>query len=172
VLAAEVIESKLNVYLTAADEDKAVVKEELSSLIEAAGNDYKGLYAHMRALNAEAQVLAEEGDWTGAAASYIAIADNFPDSYMAPVSLLNASAMEEESGDIETALTLLERVIAEYKDLSADIPEALFNMGRLNEGLGDPVKAQEYYNRISDDYSSSSWTNLAKSRIIALNARS
>jgi len=170
VMAAEIIEEKLMDYMTAADDDKGALKEELTGLIDSAKSDFSGLYANLRALNAEAQILADEKDWDKAAEAFTAIADKFPKSYIAPVALLNASAMKEESGDQASALMLLERVVNDYKEISPDIPEALFNMGRLNEGLGDNDKAQEYYNRIGEEYSSSSWNNLAKSRIIAIKA--
>ncbi|QEN07568.1 tetratricopeptide repeat protein [Oceanispirochaeta crateris] len=168
VQAAEQIESVLQDYLGAAEEDKAELKDELTALIADSKTNYKNLYAHMRGLYAEAQILADSEDWAGSAAAYKALADNFATSYIAPVALINAAAMEEEAGDIEEAISLLERTIADYKDVSAAIPEVLFNLGRLSEGLGDGSKAEEYYNRISEEYGSSNWNNLAKSRIIAI----
>jgi len=170
VLAAEQIDEKLMDYMTAADEDKAALKEDLTGLIDSAKSDYAHLYAHLRALDAESQILADEEEWGKAADSFLAIADEFPKSYMASVSLLNASAMMEQNGDAQGALAPLERVVNDYKTVSPDVPEALFSLGRLNEGLGQSDKALEYYGRIGDEYSSSSWNNLAKSRIIAIKA--
>lgn len=172
VIAAEDIDQMLQDYLVAAEEDKSALKDELLSLTEAVKADYNGLYAHMRALRAEAELHAQAEEWTMASESYLAIADNFSESYIAGVALLNAATMQEEAGDPSNAVEILNRMVEEYKDVSADIPEALFNLGRLTEGLGDSAKAQEYYNRISEEYSSSSWTNLAKSRIIALKSGS
>lgn len=172
VLAAEDIEAELQDYLAAAEDDKAAAKEEIMVLVEKAKADYPGLYAEMRALNTESLILADEEKWSDAAAGFTAVADSFPESYLAPVALINASAMKEEEGDNAAASALLERVLAEYKDVSADIPEVLFNLGRLSESMSETQKAMDYYDQISSDYSSSSWTNLAKSRIIALKAGS
>jgi len=172
ILAAEDIESELQDYLAAAEDDKAAVKEEIMVLVEKAKADYPGLYAEMRALNTESLILADEEKWSDAAAGFTAVADSFSESYLAPVALINASAMKEEEGDNAAASALLERVLAEYKDVSADIPEVLFNLGRLSESMSETQNAMDYYDQISSDYSSSSWTNLAKSRIIALKAGS
>jgi predicted negative regulator of RcsB-dependent stress response len=172
ILMAEDIDSGLQDFMSAAEDDKAAEKEDLMVLIEKAKSDYSGLYAEMRALNTEALIFADEEKWSDAAAGFTAVADNFADSYLAPVALINASAMKEEEGDNSAASALLERVMAEYKDVSADIPEVLFNLGRLSESMSETQKALEYYDMINNDYSSSSWTNLAKSRIIALKAGS
>jgi len=170
LMAAEVIQEKLKDYMSAADEDKGTIKEELKGLIDSAKTDYPHLYAHMRALDAEAELYADSKDWDSAADSYTAVAEQFPKSYLAPVALMNAAAMKEQNGDLQAAFDLFEKVVTQYKTVSPDIPEALFNLGRLSEGLGNKEKAQEYYSRISDEYSSSSWNNLAKSRIIAIKA--
>ncbi|MDC7232324.1 MAG: tetratricopeptide repeat protein [Spirochaetales bacterium] len=172
VVLAEDIDAEYQDYMTAAEDDKAAVKENLMTLIDEAKADYSGLYAEMRALNTEALLYADEEKWSDAAALFTALADGFSDSYIAPVSLINAAAMKEEEGDAEASAALLQRVLAEYKDVSADIPEVIFNLGRLSESMADSQKAIEYYEMISSDYSSSSWTNLAKSRIIALKAGS
>lgn len=172
ILMAEDIDSAYQEYRIAAEDDKAGLKDNLVALIEEAKNDYPGLYAELRALSTESLLLADEEKWSDAAQGFIAIADNFSDSYIAPVALINASAMREEEGNTEAAAQLLERVLADYKDVSADIPEVLFNLGRLSEMMSDTQKAVDYYDQINNDYSSSSWTNIAKSRIIALKAGS
>lgn len=172
ILMAEDIDSGLMDYLTAAEDDKSAEKEALLVIINKAKAEYPGLYAEMRALNTEALIFADEENWSDAAAGFTAVAESFADSYLAPVALINASAMKEEEGDNAAATALLEKVLADYKDISADIPEVLFNLGRLSESMSETQKAIEYYDMINNDYSSSSWTNLAKSRIIALKAGS
>lgn len=171
VALSEEIQTAYVEYATAAEEDKAAAEESLMALIAQARDEYAGFYAEMRALNIEAGVYAASEKYAEAAAAYTALADKFSDSYIAATSLINASAMKEEEGDSAAAAALLERVLADYKDVSADIPEVLFNLGRLSEG-SDSEKAMSYYEQISSEYSSSSWTNLAKSRIIALKAGS
>ncbi len=172
VVAAEDVEEALVSYLTAAEDEKEAARETLSGLIDSAKKDYSGLYAEMKALSAEARMLADEEKWNDAAAAYTALADGFSDSFAAPVALLNAAAMKEEAGEADAAMALYSRVVDEFAEVSPDVPEALFNLGRLSEATGDSDKAREYYESIGSDYSSSSWTNLAKSRIIAIKAGS
>ena len=172
IIAAEDIEDAFIKYMTAAEDDKAAAKDNLTALISSAKQDYSGLYAEMKALSTEARMLADEESWNDAAAAYTALADGFSDSYVAPVALLNAAAMKEEAGEDDAAVKLYARVVDEFKDVSPDVPEALFNLGRLSEKSGQNDKAREYYESIGSDYSSSSWTNLAKSRIIAIKAGS
>ena len=68
----------------------------------------------------------------------------------------------------ELALELLNRLVDLYDAQSAEIPRALFSIGRINEGLDQIVEAAESYNQLIDDYPGSSWTNLARDRIITL----
>ena len=171
VVLSEEIQKAFSSYIGAAEDDKASAEESLTALIAEAKSDFPGMYAELRALNTEALVYSSKEEYTEAAAAYTAIADQFSDSYIAAVSLINASAMMEEAGDNSAAVSLLERVLSEYKEISADIPEVLFNLGRLSES-SDSEKAMAYYEQVSSEYSSSSWTNLAKSRIIALKAGS
>ena len=70
--------------------------------------------------------------------------------------------------DRELALDILNRLVEQYDAESAEIPRALFSIGRINEGLDNIVDAAESYNRLIDDYPASSWTNLARDRIITL----
>jgi outer membrane protein assembly factor BamD (BamD/ComL family) len=47
----------------------------------------------------------------------------------------------------------------------------LFTQGRLNEELENHEVAADAYNRLVDEHPQSSWTNLARNRIIALKTR-
>ena len=88
------------------------------------------------------------------------------------MALFNAASIADQSGDTEKALALYESIMDKFDEVSTDIPETLFNIGRLNEELGNADNAVVSYQKILDDYNSSSWTNIAKSRIISINANS
>ncbi|MFW6251199.1 MAG: tetratricopeptide repeat protein, partial [Alkalispirochaetaceae bacterium] len=59
-------------------------------------------------------------------------------------------------------------LVEEYADSSAQVPRALFALGRLSESADAYEEAASYYNRILDEYGESSWTTLARNRIIFL----
>jgi TolA-binding protein len=81
---------------------------------------------------------------------------------------MGASAARENAGDSEAALVHLQAVVDDFGTQSSYTPRALFNVGRINEVQNNIVEASEAYNRLIDDYPTSSWTNLARNRIITL----
>jgi len=137
---------------------------EIDNLLES----YPRTYAAQRAIYLHAQALAELERWSEASEHYLDLADRFPEVYLAPISLMQAAVATENAADPNLALDILNRLIDEYDAKSAEIPRALFSIGRINEGLNNIVDAAESYNRLIDDYPGSSWTNLARDRIITL----
>ena len=172
LLHAEQIEDVYKQWITSAEADQDTVSEELSALIAEALSDFDGSYAALRAYYTKGLLNAEEEKWDDSIAAFLAVTEQFPSSYLAPVALFNAASIADQSGDTEKALSLYESIIEKFSDSSTDIPETLFNIGRLNEELGNADNAVVSYQRILDDYNSSSWTNIAKSRIISINANS
>ena len=168
-LLAEDIVDVYGQWVNSADADKASVREELDGLMENAIQDYSGSYAEMRAYYTKGLLLAGEEKWSDSADSFLAVADKFTDSYLASAALFNAASLKDQAGDVDAAMALFQRILDEFADVSSDIPEVLFNMGRLYEEKGNGAGAVESYEKIVSDYSSSSWTNIAKSRIIAIN---
>ncbi len=172
LLHAEQIEDVYKQWITSAEADRGAVSEELTALITEAISDFDGSYAALRAYYTKGLLNAEEQKWDDSIASFLAVAEKYPSSYLAPVALFNAASIADQSGDTEKALSLYESIIENFSDISADIPETLFNIGRLNEELGNADNAVVSYQKILDDYNSSSWTNIAKSRIISINTNS
>jgi tetratricopeptide (TPR) repeat protein len=108
-------------------------------------------------------------EYAEAAADYRQLADNHRASHLAPVALYNASAGLEESGDTEAAVEALETLLSRYRDENApEVPRALFSLGRIHEQQGEYQTAAEHYRDLVDSYGNSSWTSLARDRIIWL----
>lgn len=142
----------------------ATLVAEIDSLLES----YPRTYAAQRATFLHAHALTELEQWAEASERYVDLADRFPDAYLAPISLTQAAVATENAGDPDLALNILNRLVGDYDAKSAEIPRALFSIGRINERLDNIVDAAESYNRLIDDYPGSSWTNLARDRIITL----
>ena len=125
------------------------------------------LYAGQRALLLQARALEELERLEEAADIYVDLAERFPDSYLAPIALMQAAIALEDSGAADDALAQLSRIVDEYDEV-AEVPRALFSIGRIYETQDNIVEAVASYNRLIDDYPGSSWTNLARNRIITL----
>lgn len=155
----------------AAEEDEDARKkqgEDLLTRLDSIISDYGALYAGQRALFLRGSLYYQVAEWDSAIADFIALADRFQTSYMAPISLVNAAAAAEQKPDYEAAITYYDRVLDAYGSTSPEIPLVLFSLGRVSETAENPSAAVDYYQRLVDDYPSSGWTNLARSRIIAL----
>ena len=169
LLHAEKIEDTYNKWLNSAEADKASVASELEEVLDEGIENFSDTYASLRALYTKGLYLAQTEQWDDAIEAFITVSKDFSESYLAPVALFNAASIAEQAGNSEQSLELYESVITRFESVSADIPEALFNIGRLNEEIGNADEALAAYQQILDNYSSSNWTNIAKSRIIALN---
>jgi len=136
--------------------------------IEDLVDSYPNTYAAQRAIYLHARGLTELEQWAAASEQYTSLADRFPEAYLAPISLTQGAVAAENAGQPQLALEILQRLIDRYDAESAEIPRALFSIGRINEGLDNIFVAAESYNQLIDDYPGSSWTNLARDRIITL----
>ncbi len=146
---------------------KAAVEQDLAGQLDRLISRYPRQYGGQRGLFLRADLRFRKADWDAARADYEELAKRFPRSYLAAVSLFNAGVCAEEKGDAEGALALYTRVADTWKD-SGVAPRALFNAGRLEEQKGAWEEAQKKYERLESDYAASSWTRLAKNRIISL----
>ena len=87
-------------------------------------------------------------------------------TYIAPLAYFNAAVCYENLGNKDLA--------AENYKLAADDEEfvmrahAIFSYGRVLESKGDYAGAIAAYNDVNDKFASSSWANLAKTRLISL----
>jgi soluble lytic murein transglycosylase len=88
---------------------------------------------HVRWLLADALARAE--DWTGAKAAALSVAERYPDSRLAPRSLVLASVLASRAGDEIGAQAALRRLLERYPDVD-EVPEALYLLGQTSEARG------------------------------------
>lgn len=155
-------------WLQSDPDEQAEAYETLAEDVAAIIDGYSGTYAAARARLVDARALVELERWDEAAQTYLEVADTMPESYLAPVSLMDAAIALEHAGDPEGALEIHRRIADEYDGETAEVPRALFSIGRLSEQSDRVADAADAYRRLIDDYPASSWTNLARNRIITL----
>lgn len=129
---------------------------------------YPETYAAMRARLIDARALSELERYSEAVDRYVEVADRRPLTYLAPVALMDAAVAAENADDSERALELYNRLADTYKDSGIEIPRAILSIGRIHEQRDEIADAAAAYQRLIDDYPASSWTNLARNRIITL----
>ena len=167
-LLAESAQTLFDSWVSEQDEArKAALEKDLADQLDRLVARYPRQYGGQRGLYLRADQRFRLKNWDGARADYEEVARRFPSSYLAAVSLFNAGVCAEEKGDADAAQALYMRVADTYKDSGA-VPRALFDAGRLDEQKGAWDEALRKYERMESDYASSSWTKLAKNRIIAL----
>lgn len=150
-----------------ADEQEAGLAD-LSDQAAEIIDTYPGTYAAARARIVEARAFFELKRWVDSGERFLEVAQTKPDSYLAPVSLMDAAVALENGGQIDRAMELHQRIVDEYDDASAEAPRALFSIARIHESADRIAEAAEAYRQLIDDYPASSWTNLARNRIITL----
>lgn len=143
----------------------------LMELIDEALADYPRHFASQRATYTQALMAVENEEWEEAYTIFEEIADKWPESYLASVSLFNAGSAREETGDIDGAIAAWQQVADNYATVAADAPEALFNIGRVEETRGNNEAALEAYKAVGASYPDSRWTNISKDRILELESR-
>lgn len=149
----------------AARQDKAI--EELSLL--AAKSGIVGLRANMLIADLKfAQKKYEE-----ARSSWLKAAEIKKSAYTAPLCYYNAAVCSEELGDNDSAISYYKSATESESAKSEDfllLDHALFSLGRVNETAQKFEDAKSAYEKLVELHSTSSWGQLAKSRLIALKA--
>lgn len=142
--------------------------EELRTTASAIMTSYSGTYSAVRAqmITAEAQAIMER--WSEASEGFESAAAAARGSYLAPVALMAAAASSENGDDPARALELYQRVVTEYGETTPQAPRAAFAVGRILESQDRIAEAADAYRSLVEDYPASSWTNLARNRIISL----
>jgi len=167
-IAAEELQSIYDEWSSAAEDEKADLKTELLQKAELAANRYSRLFAAQRAYLITGRVFYAEEEWEKSIEQFKLLAEKFPKSYLAPVSLMSAAAAYEQLEDYESSIELYNRIGVAYAESFPSTAYALISMGRLYEKLNDRIAAIETYNQVIDNFSGSSWTNIAQNRIIYL----
>ena len=148
------------------DEDlKAVQDESLPKLQQLAEKNADNV-AGARAYMVIAEIYFNRQEWASAAQAWQNAASSDIDAYTAPICYYNAAAGYEELSDLPNAIALYEKALADENCMF--VPHVLFTLGRVNEEAGNYSVAVEKYNKLTSEYPSDDWANLAKSRLIQL----
>jgi len=164
----EQAQSDYNEWSTASDSNKKDIEAKLLSELDVIVKRYPHLYSAQRALFIRGNLYYDKKEWKLAAENYTRLATSFPRSYLAAVGLLDAGAAYEQAGDNSSAVKQYQTIVSSYGKDNPEKPMALFSLGRLAEGTKDYKEAKVQYDKLVNDFPSSSWTNLARDRIIYL----
>jgi tetratricopeptide (TPR) repeat protein len=157
----------------AAGADGGLVKQDdgiqdLLDDLEALGKKAPG-YPAARAWFMAANIRHERKEWQEAQRAWLAAAKKGAPTHLTPVCLYNAAVAAEAAGDTDSALSNYQKSIS-FTDFPA-AARAQFSIGRLEEAKGDSEAAIAAYRAVIEKWpSDTGWSNLAHSRIIALEA--
>jgi tetratricopeptide (TPR) repeat protein len=136
--------------------------------LEALGKSSSG-YPAARAWFMAANIRHERKEWLEAEAAWLEGARKGASTHLAPVCLYNAAVAAEAAGDTDSALSSYQKSLG-FTDFPA-AAHAQFSIGRLEETKGDSGAAIAAYRAVIEKWpADTAWTNLAYSRIIALEA--
>lgn len=137
--------------------------------------DFKGKKAELIAYSRLASYYYDKDDFNNAFDYYQLAYTNFPNDIAASVYMFNAAMAKDELGFNDEAIEILELIIIKFKskdlevaDGSADIPEVIFNLGRLYEAKSDLTKAVEQYEILVAEYQGYNISSLAKTRLLTI----
>jgi soluble lytic murein transglycosylase len=116
-----------------------------------------------------ADALARRGDLAAARAAAQGIAERYPDSRLAPASVLLAATLAARAGDDAGEQTLLKRLLETYPD-AAETPEVLYLLGMSGEARGQSDAAAHAYRELQILVPASGWASGASDRLAALAA--
>lgn len=167
----EALTQDLGTWASEQDPNKKAEAEKLlvASLTEVT-TKWPRQFAAARAYSLLARIAEQNKDWTSAEKDWMAVADKFPSTYLAPIALQNAAVAAEERGANDAALAHYKAFTDKYVGKSVGIPHAYFSMGRIAEDSKDYASALVSYEKLASIYPDDDWTKLAKDRIIFLKA--
>jgi soluble lytic murein transglycosylase len=110
---------------------------------------------------------ARRSDFAAARAAAQDIAERYPDSRLAPASLLRAATLAARAGDDAGEQAMLKRLLEAYPD-SAEVPEALYLLGMNGEARGQREAAAHAYRELQILMPASGWAAGAGDRLAAL----
>ena len=128
-------------------------------------------YAGGRAWYIAGSIHSDRKNWEEAEAAWAAAAKAAKKTYMVPFAFFNAGVAAEEQGKIEEAIGYYASSLSAPADFPF-APRAQFSIGRLRESLNETEAAIGAYRSVISRWPYDEvWTNLARSRVIALEAR-
>ncbi|MFW5966407.1 MAG: tetratricopeptide repeat protein, partial [Persicimonas sp.] len=102
------------------------------------------------AINERAKEYEEAEEFDKATDELLALAEEFPDSDLAPGALFNAGAIYESGDDYKRAVEVYTQVIEDYPK-NKRAPEALFVMGAIYQTRADFEQAADYFARLGSE---------------------
>ncbi len=142
------------------NEQSALLEEALALAEQSSG------VVKVRSLLFSADVNFDLENWASARDLYIQAYEADTVAYTAPLALYNAAISSEELSEYDNAVNYL-TMLKDYEDFSLSA-RALFNLGRIEDTRGNYQIAADTYQELNDNFPSTSWANLAKSRLIVL----
>jgi tetratricopeptide (TPR) repeat protein len=128
----------------------------------------KSGYAAGKAWSIVAAIQSEKKVWTQAEAAWAAAAKAAEKTYLCPIAFFNAGAAAEEQEKTSEAIEYYSQSLSAIASFPA-AARAQYAIGRLQESLNDDAQAIEAYRAVISGWPyDRAWTNLAHSRIIAL----
>ena len=110
------------------------------------------------AINQRAIELDADDRQDEASEEYLRLAEEFPDSDLAPGALFNAAVMFERGDEVTQAVEIYIQVVDEYPD-SEQAPDALNVLGLIHEARTDFNRAADFFARLGEeDYRDSEWS--------------
>ena len=159
------------IYFTLTKDVSEVSDEELAAREAAALTALESFASKNGAIASRANLLIAEiqfqkQDYAAARDAWLRAAQTKQNAYTAPLAYFNAGVCSEKLSDLASAIDYYAKA-ADTKDFLLS-EHALFSLGRVNETKGDFAAAQAAYERLTAAASGSNWTNLAKTRLLAL----
>lgn len=151
-------------YMALTDENAEAFLLNANELVEKGGNKYPGYKAKYLL----ADYNFDQGNYAEALALYEDVANVASKTYLAPLSLLNAAAAAENTGDTTKALALYNKIWDTYRTSTGESSKALFNTARIYETQGNTDLAKSVYQQLVDEFADSDYSKLAKNRLLVL----
>ncbi|MDR2143819.1 MAG: tetratricopeptide repeat protein [Treponema sp.] len=125
-------------------------------------------YAGGRAWGLIGAIHADKKEWADAEKAYTSAANTASRTYLGAISWFNAAVAAEEQGKLPEAVEFYQKSLSSSGAFPA-APRAQFSIGRLKEAGNDRDAALEAYRAVISGWPYDTvWTNLAHSKIIAL----
>jgi tetratricopeptide (TPR) repeat protein len=125
-------------------------------------------YSAGKAYSLIAEIHAARKEWAFAEEAWFTSSKKASKTFLAPFSLFNAGVAAEEQGNFDKAIEY-HTLCVEYGGLNPAAVRAQFSIGRIQEQRNNTEDAIEAYRKVTENWgSNANWSNLARSRIIAL----
>lgn len=137
----------------------------LASELSEFGNKNRA-YPAAKALLIAGEIYNQKKQWADAQTAFETAAKKGAKTHIEPVAIFNAAVAAEEEDRLEAAATLYAKCAA-YPDFSG-ASLAQFSLARVKEADGDIEAALSAYRELNTKWPDSTWSNLARSRIVKL----